>query len=90
MDELKVEVCEVIGCGARHKVGDVFYVRGEGTLEFPQGTRFCMYALNSLIPFLSSKQRERMLEAGDWVKDFEELRCPDPQGIVFKISKLQK
>lgn len=87
MDELKVEVVEVKRCGARHRVGDVFYVRGEGILEFPEGKRFCMYALNSLIPFLSSKQRERQLSADDWVTSYEELCCPDPNGIIFRITR---
>ncbi|MFC1851968.1 TIGR04076 family protein [candidate division CSSED10-310 bacterium] len=88
MDELKIEVSKVNKCGAKHKVGDHFFVRGFGTLEFPTGEKFCMYALNSLIPFLSSKQRERTLAPGDWVKDYEELCCPDPNGIVFRISVL--
>ena len=86
MDELKIEVTRVNHCGANHKVGDYFFVRGEGTLEFPTGKRFCMYALNSLIPFLSSKQRERDLAEGDWVRKSEELCCPDPEGIIFKVS----
>jgi len=86
MDELKIEVVRVKKCGAQHRVGDTFYVRGEGTLEFPEGKKVCMYALNSLIPFLSSKQRERLLAADDWVKGYEELQCPDPDGIVFRIT----
>ncbi|MBM3285480.1 MAG: TIGR04076 family protein, partial [Candidatus Aminicenantes bacterium] len=51
MRELKIEVAEVKErCGARHKPGDTFYVRGEGTIEIPAGKKVCIYALNSLFP----------------------------------------
>jgi uncharacterized repeat protein (TIGR04076 family) len=46
MRDLKVEVVEVKErCGARHKVGDTFYIRGEGTIEIPAGKRVCIFAL---------------------------------------------
>ena len=35
MKELKVEVVEVKErCGAKHKVGDIFFIRGEGTVSY--------------------------------------------------------
>ncbi|MDH4272974.1 MAG: TIGR04076 family protein [Candidatus Aminicenantes bacterium] len=90
MRELKVEVAEVKErCGARHKVGDTFYIRGEGTIEIPEGKRVCIYALNSLFPFLTTKQREQELPEDDWVAETEFLTCPDPKGVIFKIIPLR-
>jgi uncharacterized repeat protein (TIGR04076 family) len=89
MKELKVEVVKVKErCGAKHKVGDVFFVRGEGTIEIPQKKRVCIYALNSLFPFLTAKQREDELPHDDWISGTETLCCPDPQGVVFKVTTL--
>ena len=49
MRELKVEVTEVKErCGAKHKVGDYFFIRGEGTIEIPDGKKVCVYALIKL------------------------------------------
>ena len=89
MRELRVEVAEVKErCGAKHKVGDYFYIRGEGTIEIPDGKRVCVYALNSLFPFLSTKQREEELPHDDWVSETEILVCPDPKGVVFKVTAI--
>jgi len=90
MRELKVEVVEVKErCGARHKVGDTFYIRGEGTIEIPADKRVCMFALNSLFPFLTAKQREDELPDDDWIAETDLLTCPDPKGIIFKITLLR-
>ncbi|HDP98517.1 MAG TPA: TIGR04076 family protein [bacterium] len=87
MKDLKVEVSEIKEhCGANLKVGDFFEVTGYGKIVIPdvqKGT--CMFALQSLIPFLISKQREDELPKEDWVKETEYLCCPDPHGVVFKI-----
>jgi uncharacterized repeat protein (TIGR04076 family) len=90
MRELKIEVVEVKErCGAKHKVGDKFYIRGEGTIEIPAGKRVCIYALNSLFPFLTTKQREDELPGDDWVAETEYLTCPDPKGVIFKVLPLK-
>jgi carbon-monoxide dehydrogenase iron sulfur subunit len=89
MKDLKVEVTEVKErCGAKHKPGDYFFIRGEGTIEIPAGKKVCVYALNSLFPFLSTKQREDELPHDDWVSETEILCCPDPKGVVFKITTI--
>jgi len=89
MRELKVEVAAVKErCGAKHKVGDVFFIRGEGTIEIPAGKRVCIYALNSLFPFLTTKQREDELPGDDWISGTEKLACPDPRGVLFRITPL--
>ena len=68
--------------------GDLFFIRGRGTIEIPGGKKVCIYALNSLFPFLTSKQREDELPHDDWVSETETLCCPDPKGVVFKITPL--
>jgi len=89
MRELKVEVMEIKErCGARHKVGDVFFIRGEGTIEIPDQKKVCLYALNSLFPFLTAKQREDELPHDDWISETETLCCPDPKGVVFKVTPI--
>lgn len=88
MKDLTIEVSEVKErCGAQLEPGDVFEVTGYGRVVVPdteKGT--CMFALQSLIPFLISKQREDELPQEDWVKETEYLCCPDPKGVVFKIQ----
>lgn len=87
MRDLKIEVFEIKErCGARHRVGDVFYIRGGGTIEIPKGKKVCLYALNSLFPFLTAKQREEELPHDDWIAETDVLCCPDPKGVAFKIS----
>ncbi len=89
MRELKVEVVDVKErCGAKHKVGDEFYIRGEGAREIPSGRKICIFALNSLFPFLTTKQREDELPHDDWIAETETLTCPDPKGVVFKVTPL--
>jgi len=89
MKELKVEVVEIKErCGARHRVGDIFFIRGEGTIEIPGKKKVCLYALNSLFPFLSAKQREDGLPHDDWIAETETLCCPDPKGVVFKVTTI--
>ena len=89
MKELKVEVSRVIErCGAGHKPGDCFYVKGQGMIKIPGDKSFCLYAVSSLMPFLTAKQREDEITKVDWISETTELCCPDPDGVVFKISDL--
>ncbi len=86
MKNLIVEVSEVKErCGAFLKPGDSFEIKGYGRIVIPNNKSMCMYALQSLIPFLISKQREDELPKEDWVKETHLLCCPDPKGVVFKI-----
>lgn len=84
MNDLRIEVVKVKACcGAKHRAGVFFYVRGGGTIEVPKGKKVCIYALNSLFPFLTTKQRVDELPADDWVAETEILACPDPKGVIF-------
>ena len=87
MKNLVVEVDHIINrCGANLKIGDKFEVIGQGKIVVPQQKGMCMFALQSLIPFLISKQHEDELPQDDWIAETEYLVCPDPKGVVFKIS----
>lgn len=86
MKNLIVEVAEVKErCGAFLKPGDAFEISGYGRIVIPDNHATCMYALQSLIPFLISKQREDELPKEDWVKETDTLCCPDPKGVVFRV-----
>ena len=86
MKNLIVEVAEIKDrCGAHLKPGDSFEVSGYGRIVIPNNKAACMYALQSLIPFLISKQREDELPKEDWVKETDMLCCPDPKGVMFKV-----
>ena len=87
MKDLVVKVDHVIErCGANLKPGDTFEVVGQGKIVVPQEKGMCMFALQSLIPFLISKQRQDDLPQDDWIAETEYLVCPDPKGVVFKIT----
>ncbi len=89
MKELKIEVVGVKErCGAKHKVGDIFFIKAAGTIEIPERKKVGVYALNSIFPFLTAKQREDELPHDDWISEAETLCCPDPKGVVFKVSPL--
>ena len=91
MKNLKVEVVRVKErCGARHKPGDQFFIRGLGMIEIPKEKKVCLFALNSLFPFLTAKQREDELPGDDWISETEILSCPDPKGVDFKVTALPK
>ncbi|HYA49416.1 MAG TPA: TIGR04076 family protein [Burkholderiales bacterium] len=91
MRNLKVEVVKVKErCGAKHKPGDHFFIRGLGTIEIPKGKKVCLFALNSLFPFLTAKQREDELPGDDWISETGILCCPDPKGVEFKVTALEK
>ncbi len=91
MKELRIEVKQVKGtCGARLKPGDVFYIRGKGRLELPEGYQMCIYALQSVLPFLILKKRETIPGDDDWIPEIVEICCPDPQGVVFEVREIRK
>lgn len=87
MKELKVVVDEVVDhCGAKLKVGDTFYVTGKGKIQIPDNKEFCMFALQSLIPFLVSTQMGNESGFTKYIDEMDKLCCPDPGGVVFKIE----
>ncbi len=94
MYELKVSVTKVLGaCTADPpmKLGDYFTVR-DGDIRIPDGGHVCLYALQSLLPLVTPKERD-IAEAQDedWMWRVHHAQCPDPEGrVVFKIDRTGK
>ncbi len=91
MYELKVSVGKVLGpCTADPpmKRGDHFIVR-DGDITIPEGGYICLWALQSLLPVITPKEREiSEREDEDWMWRVHHAQCPDPKGrVVFKIER---
>ncbi|ASV31762.1 TIGR04076 family protein [Maribacter cobaltidurans] len=80
-------VVENIGgnCTCNMKVGDKFHLKG-GKLSMPDKADFCLYALQSTIPLLPTKQRKN--HPADWMETDARVVCPDPEckliGLVYE------
>jgi len=82
MYKLRISVEEVRGfCDLPMKAGDYFELDG-GRLIVPEGKHVCLWALQSMIPFLTVKQR-KLAEENDWVPTTSRISCPDPNGMVI-------
>jgi uncharacterized repeat protein (TIGR04076 family) len=91
MYALKVSVKKVMGeCTASPpmKPGDYFTVK-DGDIQVPEGGYICAWALQSLIPVLTPKEREISEEQdADWMWRVKHAQCPDPAGrVVFQIEQ---
>ena len=84
---LKVVVDRIEGrsvCGMQ--VGDYFELKNSSELKIPDGKRFCIYALQSVLPFLPAKQR--YLADGDWLSNDMEFACPDPEErLIMRVER---
>ncbi|MFQ6100370.1 MAG: TIGR04076 family protein [Anaerolineae bacterium] len=94
MYELKITVAKVLGaCTADPpmKPGDYFTVR-DGDIRIPGSGHVCLYALQSLLPVITPKEREITEERNeDWMWRVHHVQCPDPDGrVVFKIERVGK
>jgi uncharacterized repeat protein (TIGR04076 family) len=92
MYELKVSVTKVMGaCTANPpmKPGDYFTVK-DGDIQLPEGGYICAWALHSLIPVLTPKEREIAEQKdADWMWRVKHVQCPDPAGrVVFQIEQV--
>ena len=61
-------------CGL--EVGDYFELTESSRLRIPAGRHFCVFALQSVLPFLAAKQRA--LPDGDWLEQDAPSRAPTP------------
>jgi uncharacterized repeat protein (TIGR04076 family) len=91
MYELKVAVTKVLGkCTAdpAMKPGDYFTVQG-GNLRIPEGGFVCLWALQSLMPILTMKERKiGEKRSDDWVWRVQHVQCPDPEGrVIWRIVR---
>ena len=91
MYELKVTVKKVMGeCTADPpmKPGDYFTV-SDGDIQVPEGGYICLWALQSLMPLLTPKEREIVEEQDeDWMWRVHHAQCPDPNGrVIFQVER---
>ena len=94
MYELKISVTKVLGActaGPPMKPGDYFTV-SDGDLRIPEGGYVCLWALQSLIPVITPKEREILEDRSeDWMWRVSHVQCPDPKGrVIFKIERSGK
>ena len=84
--DLTVEVEKIDGhCTCEMKVGDCFHLKG-GKISLPEGSNFCLYALQSAIPLLPAKQRKG--HPADWMETDSRVVCPDPAcALVMRIDR---
>jgi len=86
--DLRVTVERIEGrsvCGLQ--VGDYFELTESSRLRIPAGKHFCIYALQSVLPFLAAKQRE--LADADWLAQDSHVCCPDPdERVVMRIERI--
>jgi uncharacterized repeat protein (TIGR04076 family) len=92
--ELKITVTKVMGaCTANPpmKAGDHFVVR-DGDIEIPEGGYVCLWALQSLLPLITPKEREISEKPeDDWMWRVHHAQCPDPKGrVIFTIEQVRK
>ena len=86
--DLRVTVERIEGrsvCGLA--VGDYFELTESSRLRIPEGRHFCIYALQSVLPFLAAKQRK--LPDEDWLEQDSLVCCPDPdERVVMRIERI--
>lgn len=85
--DLQVVVEKIEGhCTCSMKPGDCFYLRS-GKLSMPEGSDFCLYALQATIPLLPAKQRPN--HPADWLETDSRVVCPDPAcRLTMRIDRI--
>jgi uncharacterized repeat protein (TIGR04076 family) len=86
--DLRVTVERIEGrsvCGLA--VGDSFELTESSRLRIPDGRHFCIFALQSILPFLAAKQRS--LAEGDWLEQDVLFACPDPEErVIMRVERI--
>lgn len=85
--DLEVVVERIDGrCTCAMRVGDRVRLRS-GKLSLPDGSDFCLYALQAAIPLLPAKQRQN--HPADWMETDARVACPDPAcRLVMRIERV--
>jgi len=85
--DLAVVVEKIEGhCTCNMKVGARFFLRS-GKISMPEGTDFCLFALQSAIPLLPAKQRKN--HPADWMETDSRVVCPDPAcRLIMHIDRI--
>ncbi len=86
--DLRVTVERIEGrsvCGLA--VGDYFELTESSRVRIPDGKHFCLYALQSVIPLLTAKQRR--LDLNDWMELDTLIACPDPEErLIMRVERI--
>lgn len=84
--DLEIVVERINGnCTCNMTLGDTFYLKG-GKISMPDKSDFCLYALQSTIPLLPTKQRKN--NPADWMETDSQVTCPDPVcGLIMNINR---
>ena len=84
--DLEIIVEKIEGhCTCNMAVGDHFYLRS-GKISLPDGSDFCLYALQAAIPLLPAKQRQN--HPADWMETDTRVVCPDPAcRLIMRIDR---
>ena len=91
MYELKITVQKVMGTctGNPPMMPGGYFTVNDGDIQMPEGGYICMWALQSLMPLITAKEREIAEENDeDWMWRVHHVQCPDPKGrVIFKIER---
>lgn len=84
--DLTIVVEKIDGnCTCKMSIGDKFHLKG-GKLSMPEKADFCLYALQSTLPLLPTKQRKN--HPADWMETDARIVCPDPAcKLVMRIDR---
>jgi uncharacterized repeat protein (TIGR04076 family) len=87
MYRLVLEVVQVPQkCAVNYEIGDRIVI-DDATIDLKESTNVCLYALSSLMPYLTPLSRE--LAENDWMSKVNELSCQDG-GVKFKVTRVEK
>ena len=88
MYKLILEVTQVSKkCAAGYKIGDKIVIE-DPKIMLNESTNVCLYALSSLMPYLTPLSRELMKD--DWMSNVTELSCQDPSNAVrFRVTRVK-
>ena len=88
MYKLILEVTQVPKkCAAGYKIGDKIVIE-DPKIMLNESTNVCLYALSSLMSYLTSLSRELMKD--DWMSNVTELSCQDPSDAVrFRVTRVK-
>ncbi len=86
MYRVVLEVVQVMQkCAANYRIGDKIVI-DDASIDMKESTNVCIYALSSLMPYLTPLSRE--LEEKDWMSKVAELSCGDG-GVKFKVTRIK-
>jgi uncharacterized repeat protein (TIGR04076 family) len=87
MYRLELEVVQIVKkCAANYRVGDRIVI-DDAIIDMKKSTNICLYALSSLMPYLTPLSRE--LSESDWMGSVTELSCGDG-GVKFRVTRIKK